>query len=283
MNRTAAIITKASGQQVSFSEEKLKQSLRRSGAGREVIDAIAGEVKKHLYNGIPTRKIYKLAFGLLKKHSKPFAAKYKLKAAILELGPSGYPFEKYFSEILRHNGFTVKVGEILKGHCVNHEIDVIAEKEDQQLIVECKYHHAQGVICSVKIPLYVEARFRDVEVEWKKTPGHAAKSQQGWLVTNTRFSTDAIQYGTCAGLHLVGWNFPVKGSLNNLVDQSRLYPLTCLTTLTKYEKQLLLGNNIVLCREICTNPSVLKLAFISQARIKNILEESNVLCKGLPD
>ena len=49
MNRTAAIITKASGQLVSFSEEKLKQSLRRSGAGQEVIDAIAAEVKKHLY------------------------------------------------------------------------------------------------------------------------------------------------------------------------------------------------------------------------------------------
>lgn len=283
MNRTAAIITKASGQQVSFSEEKLKQSLRRSGAGQEVIDAIAGEVKTHLYDGIPTRKIYKLAFGLLKKHSKPFAAKYKLKAAILELGPSGYPFERYFAEILKHKGYSVKVGEIVRGRCVDHEIDVIAEKEDQQLMVECKYHHAQGVICSVKIPLYVDARFRDVAIEWKKMPGQAAKFHQGWLVTNTRFSSDAIEYGTCAGLHLVGWNFPAKESLNNLVDQSRLYPLTCLTTLTKYEKQVLLDNNIVLCREICTNPVVLKLAFISEARIKNILDESNVLCKGLDD
>ena len=228
-------------------------------------------------------EIYKLAFGLLKKHSKPFAAKYKLKAAILESGPSGYPFEKYFAAILKHNGFTVRVGEMVKGHCVNHEIDVIAEKEDQQLMVECKYHHAQGVICSVKIPLYVEARFRDVEVEWKKIPGQAAKFHQGWLVTNTRFSSDAIEYGTCAGLHLVGWNFPENGSLNKMVDQTRLYPLTCLTTLTNYEKQVLLDNNTVLCREICTNPAVLKPAFISEARIKNILEESNVLCKGLRD
>lgn len=281
MKPDATIITKASGTQVPFSEDKLKESLRRSGAANDVIDSITEEVKKYLYDGMPTKKIYKLAFGLLKKQSKPFAAKYKLKPAIMELGPSGYPFEKYFAEILKHNGFNVKVGEVVKGHCVTHEIDVIAEKEDKHFMVECKYHNAPGIICNVKIPLYIEARFRDVEKEWKKIPGHGTKFHEGWVVTNTKFSSDAVQYGTCMGLHLIGWNFPENGSLNNLIENSGLYPLTCLTTLTKKEKQILLDNNIVLCREICNKPALLQLANISESRIKNILEEGLVLCKGV--
>jgi hypothetical protein len=280
MRHEASIINKASGDQVPFSEEKLKQSLRRSGADREVIDAITEEVKKQLYDGMPTKKIYKLAFALLKKNSKPFAAKYKLKEAIMELGPSGFPFEKYIAEILKHNGFKIKVGEVVNGHCVKHEIDVIAEKEDKHFMIECKYHHSPGIICNVKIPLYIEARFRDVEAEWKKLPGHSVKFHQGWVVTNTRFSSDAVQYGNCIGLNLIGWNFPAKESLNNLIEHSGLYPVTCLTTLTKKEKQILLDNNIVLCREICDKPASLKLANISELRIKNVLEEGRILCKG---
>ncbi len=141
MNNIVNIITKASGAQVPFSSEKLRTSLQRSGAKDEDIHSIITEVKNQLYPGIPTKKIYKLAFGLLKKVSKPIAARYRLKNAIMELGPSGFPFEKYFSEILKHQGYAVKVGEIVAGHCVKHEIDVIAEKGNDYLMIECKYHN----------------------------------------------------------------------------------------------------------------------------------------------
>ena len=281
MNSTTAIVTKASGIKVPFSEEKLRESLRRSGAADEVIDSITAEVKKFLYDGMHTKKIYKLAFGLLKKYSKPIAAKYKLKAAIMELGPSGYPFEKYIAEILKYNGYKVKVGEIIKGHCVNHEIDVIAEKEEKSFMIECKYHNSPGIICNIKIPLYIEARYLNVENGWKKIPGDGTKFHQCWVVTNTKFSSDAIQYGTCMNLHLIGWNFPANGSLNNLIENSGLYPLTCMTTLTKKEKQILIDNNIVLCREIINKPALLRLANIPESRIKNILEESLVLGKNI--
>ena len=99
------------------------------------------------------------------------------------------------------------------------------------------------------------------------------------MVTNTKFSTDAVQYGTCMGLHLIGWDFPATGSLAQLVESSGLYPITCLTTLTRHEKEILLNNNIVLCREICDNPAVLNAANINGTRIKNILEESLALYK----
>jgi len=275
------IITKASGEKVPFSYQKLHHSLERSGANDETINEIISEVESQIYKGIATKKIYQIAFGLLKKSAKPLAAKYKLKKAIMELGPSGFPFEKYIGEILKYQGFSVKVGVIVKGHCVNHEVDVIAEKDEKHFMIECKYHNTSGYTCDVKIPLYIQARFKDVEKQWMQLPGHKTKFHQGWVVTNTKFSDDAILYGLCAGLHLVGWDFPNKGSLREQIDFSGLYPITCLTTLTAREKQLLLESKIVLCKELCTNSKLLSISEIPGQRINLIMNEAHALCKNI--
>ncbi len=274
-------ITKASGETALFSTEKLRHSLSRSGADEETINKIIHEVQAMLYEGITTKKIYKLAFGLLKKQSRPVAAKYKLKQAIMELGPSGFPFEQFVAALLNHQGYAVKVGEIVKGKCVNHEIDVIAEKENQHFMIECKYHNQLGTISNVKIPLYIQARFKDVEAAWVNIPGHGTKFHQGWVVTNTRFSDDAKQYGACAGLKLIGWDYPFKENLKDMIDSMGLYPITCLTTLKKNEKIDLLDKKVVLCKEICQNPKLLKSVGVSEERIKGILEEGTALCKNL--
>ena len=274
-------ITKASGESVPFSAKKLKRSLERAGASKDKIDRILEEISSKLYEGISTKKIYRIAFNLLKESSRHLAAKYHLKQAIMELGPSGYPFEKYIGEILRYQGYKTTVGEIVQGKCVNHEIDVIAEKDHHHFMIECKYHNQRGTFSDVKIPLYIQARFKDVEAQWLKLPGHGTKFHQGWVVTNTRFSSDAIQYGNCAGLKLLGWDYPIKGSLKDLIDTLGLYPITCLTTLTKTEKHHLLGRKIVLCKEICDNEHYLVQADINPTRIKSVLEEATQLCKHL--
>lgn len=274
-------IIKASGESEIFSEEKLRKSLERAGATQEEKDRIIKEISNSLYEGMSTRKIYKIAFKLLKGSARPLAAKYHLKQGIMELGPSGYPFEKYIGEILSYQGYKIKVGEVVQGKCVNHEIDVIAELGHQHFMIECKYHNQLGTFSDVKIPLYIQARFKDVESQWLKLPGHGNKFHQGWVVTNTRFSFDAIQYGNCAGLKLLGWDYPLKGSLKELIDTLGLYPITCLTTLTKSEKQSLLENKIVLCQEICDDETHLVRAGVKQTRIKAVLEEAAQLCKHL--
>ena len=274
-------ITKASGESEPFSSDKLKRSLERAGASKAEIDEITNEINSRLYEGISTKKIYRIAFNLLKEDSGHLAAKYHLKQAIMELGPSGFPFEKYIEEILRYQGYKTTVGEIVQGKCVNHEIDVIAELDHQHFMIECKYHNQRGTFSDVKIPLYIQARFKDVEAQWLKLPGHGTKFHQGWVVTNTRFSSDAIQYGNCAGLKLLGWDYPLKGNLKDLIDTLGLYPITCLTTLTKTEKQSLLDRKIVLCKEICDNDQYLVQAGINPTRIKSVLEEVTQLCKHL--
>ncbi len=275
------IITKASGESATFSEKKLRASLERAGASDAQVTNILEEIAPKLYEGISTKKIYRIAFNLLKNSSRHLAAKYHLKSAIMELGPSGFPFERFVAEILQRQGYRVSVGQFVKGQCVQHEVDVIAQLDNKQLMIECKYHNLPGTFCDVKIPLYIQSRFKDVEAQWQKAPDKGIDTYQGCVVTNTRFSTDAIQYGICAGLNLIGWDFPVKGSLKDQIDTLGLYPITCLTSLTKVEKQRLLDLKLILCKDLLNKSSLLEEIGLKRPRIDTVLEETNQLCKHL--
>ena len=273
-------IVKYSGDIVDFNVEKLINSLRRSKANEELIHQIVEQVKAELYDGITTKKIYQMAFKMLKGKSRVSASRYKLKKAIMELGPTGFPFEKFVGKILEQEGFQAEIGVIVQGHCVQHEVDVAALKDNKHYMIECKYHSDQGRTCNVKIPLYIQSRFLDVEKKWEKQPGHQTKFHQGWVYTNTRLTTDAIQYGTCVGLGLVSWDYPSGNGLKDRIDKSGLHPITALTTLTKAEKTKLLDEGIVLCKELHESSILLKKIGIDKTRFKKVLEDSEALCKS---
>lgn len=281
VKRNKTKIRKASGEIVDFNEGKLQRSLKRSGANVNSIASIIKEISNNLYEGISTKEIYKKAFAMLRKQSHPTAARYKLKQAIYELGPSGFPFEKFVAEILKQEGYKTRVGVIVNGHCVNHEVDVIAQKDAQHFMVECKFHSQQGRNCDVKIPLYINSRFIDVEKSWKKMLGHEVKFHQGWIYTNTRFTGDAIQYSSCSGLKLVSWDYPKTESLRERINTLGLHPLTCLTTLTRNEKTKLLEKDIVLCMDLCQRPKLLDIIGVNKSRHKKILNEASELCKNI--
>ena len=121
-------IIKSSGEKVKFSLDKLRASLNRTGADNSVVNQIMDKVRDELYQGISTKEIYNRAFALLKKKKSHLASKYKLKKAIYELGPTGFPFERFVSAVLKYSGYETEVGQVLQGKCVTHEIDVIAHK-----------------------------------------------------------------------------------------------------------------------------------------------------------
>lgn len=274
-------VTKASGESRPFSEEKLRHSLQSAGATNPQVDFIIKEISNSLYDGMTTRKIYKMAFNLLKDGSKHLAARYHLKQAIMELGPSGFPFERYIAEILNYQGYSTKVGQFIQGKCIMHEVDVIAEKDNSLFMIECKFHNQSGKFNDVQIPLYVQSRFKDIEEQWLKDSTHKGKVHRGWVASNTRFSTAAIQYGTCAGLNLLGWDYPMHHGLKDQIDGLGLYPITCLTTLTHIEKQSLLNLNIVLCKEIYNNRQLLLDSGVKPSRIYSVMKEAEQLCQQL--
>jgi Holliday junction resolvase-like predicted endonuclease len=272
MNHKKVTVVKASGKIAPFDKHKLEASLLRSGANKEVVEEILSEVHSMLYNGITTKKIYKRAFYILKKRNDSTAAKYKLKKALLELGPEGFAFEILVAELLKYQGYTTKVSEILQGKCVTHEIDVVAEKENEVVLVECKFHNDAKRICNVKVPLYIHSRFQDIQNQIAQKKGKS-KNYKCLIATNTRFSVDAKHYASCVGLQTMSWDFPVDNNLKDLIDKSGLHPITCLTKMTKAEKQQLLGMGKVLCSDVANNPKVLESINMSPARRAHILNE----------
>ncbi|HCA56533.1 MAG TPA: ATPase [Blastocatellia bacterium] len=199
----------------------------------------------------------------------------------MDLGPTGFPFEKFVAALWQAEGFATQTGQIVKGFCVSHEVDVIAEKENLHYLTECKFHSFQGKPCDVKHALYVFARFLDIEKKLKAASAHADKTHKMWLVTNTRLTTDAETYGTCAGLGLISWDFPRGDGLRERVDRAGLHPVTCLTSLSLKEKRRLLDKEIVLCRDLCDKPQVLTEIGIRENKIAKILEEADEICYGI--
>ncbi|APZ45474.1 ATPase [Polaribacter reichenbachii] len=271
-------IVKYSGEKVIFSLHKLKKSLKRTGADENTVKSILDRVKEELYQGITTKEIYNRAFALLKKKKSYLASKYKLKKAIYELGPTGFPFERFVSAVLKYSGYKTEVGSIVQGHCINHEIDIIATKNNETTIIECKFHSEQGLKCNVKIPLYINSRYLDVKKHWNTNLENKELLTEGWVVTNTRFTKDAKQFGSCAGLQLLSWDYPENNGLKDRIDRLGLYPITASTLLTKREKQFLLSREIVLFRDLIGDSFFLDHLGISEIRKKRILEEIEQLC-----
>lgn len=271
-------VLKSSGEKVKFSIEKLRSSLKHSGADDKLIQQIVDTVRDELYQGISTKEIYNRAFALLKKKKSVFASKYKLKKAIYELGPTGFPFEKFVAAILDYSGYKTEVGKIMPGLCVSHEIDVFAEKNGNVSIIECKFHGEEGRNCNVKVPLYIHSRYQDVKQLWEKRKDKSKKMDRGGVVTNTRFTEDALKYGHCIGLNLLSWDYPKDNGLKDRIDRLRLYPITVSNLLTKREKEFLLSRDVVLCRQLSKDKFFLDHLGISETRKEKILKELSLLC-----
>lgn len=271
-------VTKNNGEVVLYEPQKLIYSLQKAGASMDMANEIVMDISKKLYPYISTKEIYKQSFALLRKKSRPTAARYKLKKAIMELGNTGYPFEKFVGELLAAEGFKTQVGVIVQGKCVSHEVDVIAEKDNLHYMCECKFHQKQARHCDVKIPLYIQSRFKDVEAQCQKKPGHQAKLHQGWIFTNTRFTSDAIQYAECSGLQLVSWDYPKGNAIKERIDKTGVYPITCLTTLTNKEKLSLIDKDVITCKTLCQNPEILTTMNIKETRYKKIMKEAKAVC-----
>ena len=258
-------VTKASGEREPFLPEKVRESIKRSGASRELANDVLKLVEPELYDGITTHEIYQRVFQHLRKIGTHVASKYSLKQSIMELGPSGYPFEKFLAKVMEAEGYQVAVGQKVRGKCVWHEVDVIAEKDGKKHLIEAKFHNESGLKTDTKVALYIYARFLDAS--------SGDGFDEGWLVTNTKLTRDARIYCECVGLNYMSWDKPQGRSLRETVERSGLYPVTVLTTLNRREKSTLLGEGIVTCKDLLTN-----LKAIPQSKRSKVQEEAQKVC-----
>ncbi len=276
--RSNILVRKASGDEEPFEKYKLERSLRNAGADNDLIKEIVENIENWISTGLTTKKIYSKAFSLLRRKETGVAIRYKLKQAIMELGPTGYPFEDFIGHLFEKQGYEVKVGQILEGYCVTHEMDVIATNKKIQHLVECKFSADQGKQISVQVPLYVRSRVNDIIKKRKESPDYADFSFSGWVVTNTRFSSDALQYGKCSELHLLGWDYPIGNGLKDIIERLKIYPITILGQLTKNEKLDLLNQGYVTCSQILNNPKILDSLQLGKTKYDTLEKEINDIC-----
>ncbi|MDX1763920.1 MAG: ATPase [bacterium] len=241
-------VTKSTGAVEDFSLAKLKKALRKAGAtkgqAREITERIVHESEPFT----STKEIYRLALKYLRNLNYTSGLRFALKKAILQLGPSGYPFEKYFAEVMKNYGYKVQVGGILKGKCVSHEVDVFAIRTDAVVVIECKFHNSADRLSDLKVAMYVDSRFRDLQPVMAER--HPEKVYAGWLVTNTHCTGDAMDYAGCAGFKVVSWKHPKNGSLKNLIEDQRLYPVTIISGIKAGLAQKLIDQNVILLRDL---------------------------------
>jgi Holliday junction resolvase-like predicted endonuclease len=264
-------VTKATGGKEAFSQEKLRGSIRRAGIPDEIQNLVVNHVKAKLYKNIPTSEIYHHVSEFLDKSPQPFnRAKYRLKHAIMEFGPTGYPFEDFVAELLKTEGYQTNVRQILNGKCVTHEIDIIAQKDGIKSMIECKFHNRTEGHTQVHVSLYTKARFDDLK--------SIHKLERVWLVTNTKITTDALSYALCINMKVISWNYPEGNGLRDLIEKSRLHPITVLTSLSQAQKQDLLNNHFVLCKNISRDPKSLAILNLPEEKKRQILDESQFVC-----
>lgn len=271
-------VVKYSGEVVDFDSQKLERSLLKSGAEKQVVENVIFQIQSQLYDGISTKKIYKLAFDLLKEQSNSIAARYNLRASLEMLGPAGFYFEKYISMLFRKKGYDTRINLELQGKCVTHEVDVALKRENLITMVECKFHSNRESVSDVKVPMYILSRFNDLKVVKHSIFDSNDSIDKCLIVTNNRFSEDAQKFAICSGLQLLSWDFPQNNNLRNLIDGLQLYPITCLTTLSIDEKEQLLLQEIILVNQLKDKSENLEFIGISSTRISIILKEVKGLC-----
>lgn len=271
-------IVKATGEREEFDPQKLRDSLIRAKASPEVADKIVSQIEAKLKDGDTTKEIYHGAFNLLEREERPAAVRYSLRRAIMEMGPTGFPFEQFVAEIFHAQGFETSTDFIAQGECAEHEIDITAWNKDRLIFVEAKFHNELGIKSDLKVALYIKARWEDLMDQEFEGFGEAKrKMDEGWLITNTKFSESAVRYAKCRNMKLVGWNYPEQGSLQDLIEEAHLHPITCLQSITPSDKRLLMESGIVLCKRAKENLDIVKQTGLSDEKIVKMIEEINLI------
>ncbi len=279
---TFPVIIKADGTQEAFDSARLAASLRRAGAGAHAAERIAQTIADTIVPGTASHEVYARAFALMRKESRPVAARYALRRALLDLGPTGHPFEDFLSHLFRMLGWEVETRKMIKGKCVTHEVDFYAShpKQNTYLAAELKYHNDPNYKTDLKVALYVKSRFDDI---FNCDPMvRACPIDRGLLVTNTKFTSEAIAYAECAGVELLGWGYPADNSLFNMMAAAKVYPITSLTQLSRTEKRLLIDSGTIAVDQVVNDRRRIDVLRIPPDRVGNILAEADGLL-SLPE
>ncbi len=267
-------IVKADGRRVAFRKSKIIGSIVRAGGSKEFARDIAGKVSGKIHGGETTKRVLDLTLRNLKQ-DRAVAARYNLKQAIMGLGPAGFAFEEYISQVLQARGYETVTGAHIRGKNILQEIDVVARKMNRTSMIEAKYHNQRGSRTNTKVAMYTHARFLDVSSNAKNSFADA------WLVTNTSVTHSARDYSRGVRLRIVSWDYASKGaSLREMIEAEKLYPITIFTCVSKKVREKLFRAKVVLAKDLVDKDvdEIHQKTGVSKRDIENVLNEITGIC-----
>ena len=270
----SVFVTKADGSKQLYDRAKIIKTCLRMGATHRIAMEVADKIEDGMYQGISTKKILQMIARFMRKYKPGVRHFWDLRKG-LSLMSSKPEFEIFVRAVLSHDGFDVGANRLLRGKCVEHEVDAIAKKHGKTYFVEAKHHLSYHALTGLDESRIARAVLEDVTegFELGKTD---IRIDGAMIVTNTKFSKQAKRYGKCRGLLQIGWSTPENQSLQNMIDKDQLYPLSCLKGLRIENRNKLVNSGIVLMKQLFEeNPSELaKKAVLKEAIVRSAIEKA---------
>lgn len=241
-------VTKADGTRQPFQREKIIRTCLRMHASREAAEAVANKIESRAYDGIPTKKILQMIFRYLKKYRPTVRHQIDLRKAISMLRPKP-DFERFVQLLLREHGYKVTPNQIVRGKCVEHEIDAVARLGGETFLVEVKHHYGHHTYTGLDIFREARATFEDL-TEGYSLGLNSINFTKALVICNTKSSKQASQYARCRGIKHIGWKAPPERGLEQLIEEKRLYPITFLKGLDKGTREKLADSEVLLLKQL---------------------------------
>jgi len=239
------------GEKEPLSLKKVYRSAIRAGATKELALRAMEIIDKEAQPGISTTQIYDRIRSFLRQEMPVAAIKFSLKSSLRKLGPTGFPFEKYIAAIFAKKGYWVQTNQIISGYCVNYEIDFLAKKDKILFVGECKYHNILGPRTDLKVALANQARFLDLKQgDFFRKKEFAGLTLKSLLVTNTKFTDQAVAYSKCVGNLMLGWGYPATENLQAFIERDKLYPITILPSLKEFAFNVFASKRMMLAEDL---------------------------------
>jgi hypothetical protein len=276
----AVLVTKADGTREEFSKWKVKRTCLRMGATEETAEAIAVEIESRLYDGITTRRILQMIYSRLRKRKPVMKLQIDLRRS-LSLLRSAPDFERYIQLLLREHGYEVTSNQIIRGRCVEHEVDAVARKDGKTCIVEVKHHYKYHTPTSLDVSRISRAVFEDL-TEGHQLGHNNLKIDYALIVCNTKLSEHAKRYANCRGIKHISWSSPPNHDLQTMIETKNLYPITILKGLNANTRNKLTSNNIILLKQL-TEKNIVELrrqTGIPKQKLAPLIDGANAILSG---
>lgn len=271
-------IVKKNGEEELFIPEKLCQSVTSVGVPDHLAQQVCAIVDESIESGVSTDKIFITTRKYIKEFNPKMAAIYSLERGLSALGPSGFIFEQYVAALFREMDYLVKTNVYAKGEGVSHEIDVWAEKGNVVYVIEAKYRNDFRAKTHINQVMYADAKIQDIKRQAVKD-GDTREFYE-WVVTNTQFTDNAINYVEYRDMQLMGWDFPKYINLKKIVYERGLYPVTVLPSITKKALKKFSSDGIILVKQLVgLNINQFMESYeLSHTLSKKIVDEIKELC-----